>query len=64
MNCLNCANWSLKTSPLRAFGFGQCEQESREMQAMHSLSATNVCRIGKFKQVAATTVAQREKEMS
>ncbi|SEF31384.1 hypothetical protein ABL840_09085 [Variovorax sp. NFACC27] len=61
MNCLNCSNWSLKHSPLRVYGFGTCKAAPVAEQACRTFSALNECRIGKFTQAPADTVAKREK---
>jgi hypothetical protein len=61
MTCLECLHWSLQKSPLRDHGFGLCAQETPERQAVHTTSTSNVCRLGKFKQAPAATVAKRQK---
>lgn len=63
--CIGCAHWNLKTSTLRAHGFGQCKAETNEaMRAGRTFAGTNVCRIDKFKPADVAVVARREKEQA
>lgn len=61
MNCLACANWDLKHSPLRIYGFGCCKAAPIAEQACRTFSASNQCRIGKFEQAPIGVVEKREK---
>lgn len=63
--CIGCANWNLRTSPLRAAGFGQCKADPNEaLRAGRTFSGTNVCRMGKFEAAKAVTVERRRKEFA
>lgn len=62
--CINCKNWQLKNSPLKAYGFGNCEADANPVtRAARTLSSTNVCRIGRFTPAEAKVVAARERAL-
>jgi len=65
MNCLQCRNWQLKDSPLRAYGFGQCAAITDPMRhAGQTFAGNTPCRIGKFQLATAEVIARRAKEGS
>lgn len=65
MTCIECNHWNLRTSPLRAAGFGQCKADPNEaLRAGRTFSSTNVCRMGKFEAAKAVTVERRRKEFA
>lgn len=60
MKCIECQSWNLRESPLRAHGYGLCRADANPLTAKgHTLSGQNICRMGKFKQAPAATVAKR-----
>lgn len=61
MKCQDCQFWSMQTSALRQYGYGQCRADPKPG---HSLSAVNVCRIGKFKPAEPRVIERRLKEMA
>ncbi len=63
--CVNCKNWALKNSPLKAHGYGNCQADTNPAtRTARTYSSQNVCRIGKFIPAEARTVAAREKAMA
>ena len=59
MTCRDCTHWALKRASLSEYGFGRCKEETTARQAVHQVSASNVCRIGRFQQASPETLAKR-----
>ena len=49
---------------MRAEGFGKCKADKSQFAAGRSFSAANQCRLGKFVQAEAATVAARERVLA
>lgn len=63
MTCGECAKWDLRSSFLRAHGFGLCKAERDPLRRVATTKPeANVCTIGKFEQAGAVTMARREQE--
>jgi hypothetical protein len=63
MNCGQCAQWNLRGSPLRRYGYGLCKVDpDPAMRAAKTSSGASACHTGRFEQAGAVTMARREQE--